>query len=208
VGVSWLELAADVLTLASVALTVLLRKSLYPVGILATALFFFVFWGARLYASAGLQVYFTLIQLYGWWFWRRGDHGREPPIGDWPWSTVALFAVAAGVSTVAVSAALDRFTDARSPVLDTAIFAASVLAQFLLDRKQMKSWAVWGVVDLLSIIVYGGQKLWLTTGVYVLLLGNAGLGWAAWRKARAREAPKRGKGADAAAAAAGVRRGA
>jgi nicotinamide mononucleotide transporter len=203
VGVSWLELAADVLTLASVVLTVLLRKSLYPVGIAATAIFFFVFWNARLYASAGLQVYFTVIQLYGWWFWRRGDRGREPPIGDWPWSTTGLFAVAAGVFTLAVSSALDRFTDARSPVLDTTVFAASVLAQFLLDRKQMKTWAVWAIVDLLSIVVYGGQKLWLTTGLYVLLLANAGIGWAAWRKARARESGREREGPAALQAGAG-----
>ena len=40
--VSPIELAADVLTLASVVLTVFLRTSLYPVGIAATVLFFFV----------------------------------------------------------------------------------------------------------------------------------------------------------------------
>jgi nicotinamide mononucleotide transporter len=185
---SLLEVAADITGLVSVILTVFLRKSLYPVGILSTLLFFFLYWNAKLYASAGLQVYYTLIQFYGWWFWLRGDHGHEPPVDDWPWRKIVVPAIVAGLFTAGVSVALYRFTDARAPVLDTAIFAASVLAQFLLDRKQLKNWLIWGLVDVLSIAVYSGQKLWLTTGLYAILLANTAIGWLAWRRARARQA--------------------
>lgn len=185
---SALEILANLFTIASVILTVHLKKSLYPVGIVATVLFFFVFRDAKLYASAGLQVWFTLIQLYGWWYWLRGGRGQEPAIGDWPWRTVALLGVAAATFTAAVSFALYRFTDARTPVGDTAILALSVLAQFLLDRKQMKNWIVWGVVDVLSIAVYARQELWLTAAVYVVLLLNVVYGWLHWRAAQRRQA--------------------
>ena len=187
--VTLIELAADALTLASVVLTVFLRTSLYPVGMVATVLFFFVFWGAHLYSSAGLQVYFTLIQLYGWWFWKRGDHGQAPQVGNWSWKIVGSLGVPACAFTVAVAWALDHFTDARSPFGDTAIFAMSVLAQFLLDRKQLKTWFVWGAVDVLSIAVYSKQGLWLTTGLYLLLLINVAFGLASWRRARRAQGP-------------------
>jgi len=186
--VSWLEILANLFTLVSVFLTVHLKKSLYPVGIVATVLFFFVFWKARLYASAGLQVYFTLIQVYGWWFWARGHDGHAPPIGDWPWRWVALLGLAAAVFTAGVSFALYRFTDAQTPAGDTAILALSVLAQFLLDRKQMKNWLVWGAVDVVSIIVYGRQHLWLTAFVYLILLSNVVYGWLVWRAVLKRQA--------------------
>jgi nicotinamide mononucleotide transporter len=182
--VSPLEISAAVLTLLSVLLAARLKTALYPVGIAATILFFFVFWNARLYASAALQVYFTLFQLYGWWFWLRGARGAPPPVGDWPWRTVALFAIPAAGLTLAVSAALFAFTDAATPLADTAILALSVLAQFLLDRKQLKTWAVWAVVNVLSIVVYGGAGLWLTTGLYIVLLANTLYGWRSWRRAR------------------------
>lgn len=180
---SWLEILATAFTVVSVLLTVHLKRSLYPVGIVATGLFFFVFWQAKLYASAGLQIYFTLIQLYGWWFWARGDHGREPPIGNWSWRTVSLFGLGAGAFTAAVSLALYRLTDAKAPVADTAILALSVLAQFLLDRKQLKNWMVWGAVNALSVYVYARQGLWLTTALYVALLVNVFYGWSVWRRA-------------------------
>ena len=185
---SLLEVLANLFTVASVLLTVHLKKSLYPVGIVATALFFFVFWQAKLYASAGLQVYFTVIQLYGWWFWARGQDGHAPPIGDWSWRFIALLGLGAAVFTAVVSMALYRFTDAKTPVGDTVILALSVLAQFLLDRKQMKNWIVWGAVDTISIVVYGGQHLWLTTVVYLILLANVVYGWLVWRAAMKRQA--------------------
>jgi nicotinamide mononucleotide transporter len=193
-AISLLEVAANAFTLASVVLTVRLRVSTYPVGIVATALFFFVFWTAHLYASAGLQAYFTVIQIYGWWFWLRGDHGRAPPVGNWSWRIVSAFGLFAALFTWAVSWGLDRFTDARSPLLDTAIFALSALAQFLQDRKQLKSWVFWGVVDVLSIVVYGGEKLWLTTALYAFLLVLVLVGWADWRKAMKREDVARASG--------------
>jgi nicotinamide mononucleotide transporter len=180
---SWLEALATAFTLASVLLTVHLKRSLYPVGIVSTILFLLVFSQAKLYARAGLQVYFTVIQLYGWWFWLRGDRGRPPLIGNWTWRTVAWFGLAACAATVLVSLALYRFTDAEAPLADTAILALSVLAQFLLDRKQLKSWTVWGAVNVLSIYVYARQGLWLTAGLYVILFGNVFYGWSVWRSA-------------------------
>lgn len=184
-----LEIWATVFTVASVLLTNFRSKTLYPVGIVGTILFFFVFWNAKLYASAGLQVYFTLIQLYGWWFWSKGNNGAEPPIGNWSWKTVGLLLIPASALTVVVSTVLNIFTDAHSAFLDTAIFALSVLAQFLLDRKQQKNWAVWGAVNVLSIYVYASQHLWITTALYVGLLLNVFVGWTMWKRAQAATQP-------------------
>ena len=76
-----LEILATAATVAYVLFAV--KRSLwqYPVGLLATVLFFFVFLEARLYASTALQVLFAAVQLYGWWYWLRGDHGKRPNMG-------------------------------------------------------------------------------------------------------------------------------
>jgi len=183
-----LEAAATALTLISVLLAARLKVALYPVGLGATALFFFVFLEAKLYASAALQVYFTAFQIYGWWFWLRGARGREPAVGDWPWRTIALLAIPAMVLTIAVSLALSSWTDAAAPLGDTAILALSILAQFLLDRKQLKSWVIWAVVNILSIGVYAASGLGMTALLYLVLLANTVHGWLTWRAARNREA--------------------
>jgi nicotinamide mononucleotide transporter len=185
---SWLEVLATIFTVASVLLTNFRFKSLYPVGILGTILFFLVFWNAKLYSSAWLQVYFTLIQIYGWWFWLRGNAGKEPPIGNWTWKTVGLLLIPAAILTVIVSAISAGFTDAKLAFWDTAILSLSVLAQFLLDRKQQKHWVIWGLVNVLAVFVYSHQGLWLTTITYGALLVNVFIGWSMWKKAQAADA--------------------
>lgn len=180
---SFLELLAAALTVISVALATRRHVALYPVGLLATGLYFFVFLDARLYSSAALQVYFTALQVYGWWFWLRGDRGGRPLIGNWSWTAVALLLVPAAAATVAISALLGLFTDAALPLADSGILTLSVLAQFLLDRKQVKTWPVWVVVNLLSIWVYGTSGLWPTAVLYGVLLVNAFYGWWSWARA-------------------------
>lgn len=66
--------------------------------------------------------------------------------------------------------------------MDSAIFALSALAQFLLDRKKLETWIVWALVNVLSVFVYASQELWLTTALYCGLLANCAWGWSEWRK--------------------------
>ena len=52
----------------------------FPFGIAMVALYVFVFFEERLYAEAGLQVFFILAQLWGWWLWVKvgGEDDRVP----------------------------------------------------------------------------------------------------------------------------------
>lgn len=183
------EIGATLATVASVLLTV--RRSLwqYPVGIVATGLFLVLFWQARLYASAGLQVLFLAVQIYGWWFWLHGDAGRRPPIRSWPAARILAVCLAATVGGALAGAALGSLTDARLPLADSLILGLSLGAQFLLDRKIIEHWPVWALVNVLSIFVYASQGLGLTAALYVALLLNTVWGWQVWREdLRPREA--------------------
>src|SRR3954469_8262314 len=77
-----LEWVAAALGVVNVVLVV--RRSVwnYPFGIVMVALYFFVFYGARLYSDALLQIFFFVIQLYGWRNWVRAKQaaGGEVPV--------------------------------------------------------------------------------------------------------------------------------
>lgn len=179
------EIGATVATVVSVLLTV--RRSLwqYPTGMVATGLFLVLFWQAHLYASAGLQVLFFGVQVYGWWFWLYGDAGRRPPIRSWPAARLVAVCLAATLGGALAGSALGQLTDARLPLADSLILGLSLGAQFLLDRKVLEHWAVWALVNILSILVYASQGLTLTAALYVALLLNTAWGWLVWRKALA-----------------------
>jgi nicotinamide mononucleotide transporter len=177
-----LEIAATAFTLACVILAV--KRSLwqFPFGIVGTGLGFFVFWGAQLYSSAALQPVFIAVQIYGWWYWLKGDASRRPPIKSTsPWLVAAACLAALGLAAAAAFS-LQTMTDANMPMADAAIFALSIVAQVLLSRKRIENWPVWIGVNAISVYVYASQALWLYAALYAFFFFNAFWGWWEWRR--------------------------
>ncbi|HMT67514.1 MAG TPA: nicotinamide riboside transporter PnuC, partial [Bacteroidales bacterium] len=44
---------------------------LWPLGIITSAVYIYVFGREGFYANMGLQVYYLVISIYGWYMWRR-----------------------------------------------------------------------------------------------------------------------------------------
>lgn len=181
-----LEWIAAALGVANIAL--LVRRSVwnYPFGIAMVALYIVVFRDARLYAEAGLQVFFLAAQAWGWVLWVRvkgdedaGERGRVPVRWlDWPSRAVWLTVTAA--LSLNLGWALHRFTDAALPYADSAIAGASVAAQILLALRRIENWMLWIAIDSAAILVYLSKDLYATAALYVLFLGFSVLGLREW----------------------------
>jgi len=50
---------------------------LWPVGIITSAVYIWIFFTGKLYADMSLQVYYLVISILGWFWWVRGENGRE-----------------------------------------------------------------------------------------------------------------------------------
>jgi nicotinamide mononucleotide transporter len=179
-----LELIAVILGIANVGL--LVRRSIwnYPFGMAMVALYFVIFREAKLYGEAGLQVFFFVVQGWGWWLWTRAGGMAESVAVEWMgWrARIAALALVA-VSAVSIGWAMARFTDAAVPYADAAIAGGSVVAQVLLAMRRVENWALWIAVDVLSIGVYLMRGLNLTAGLYVVFLVLAVMGLRQWTKA-------------------------
>lgn len=177
-----LEILATAFTLVCVVLAV--KRSLwqFPTGIVGTGLGFFVFWDIQLYSSAILQPIFIAVQLYGWWFWMKGEDSKPPPIRSTPALRVVGLCVAAVIVAVGGAWALETWTDASMALPDAMILSLSIVAQWLLSLKRIENWPVWVVINAISVFVYGSQQLWLYTALYVFFFFNAFWGWWEWRQ--------------------------
>lgn len=182
---SILEWFAAILGLICVALVV--RRSIlnYAFGIASTALYFWVFFGAKLYSDALLQLFFVAVNAYGWINWRRaqakfGDVAVEllSPAARWRWA-------AAGIAAwIGWGSLMHRFTDASYPWPDAGIAIASVAAQILMAQRKLENWVLWIAVDLAAIPLFAAKALWVTTALYALYLALAVAGLAGWHRAR------------------------
>jgi nicotinamide mononucleotide transporter len=132
-----------------------------------------------------MHVYYTIMNAYGWWYWRRGGGERaeatELPVTRTPPRIAAVLFGAAVVGTAAIGFALDRFTDADLPYWDTSANVASFIAMWMTARKYIENWYVWFAVDVVLTAIYLYKGIEFYAVLYCIYLGLAVAGWWAWR---------------------------
>jgi nicotinamide mononucleotide transporter len=74
-----LEKIAVVFGLANIILTVLQNIWCWPVGVVMVSLYIYIFFVTKLYSDALLNVFFLVMQFYGWYHWTRGpvEHAKS-----------------------------------------------------------------------------------------------------------------------------------
>ena len=177
-----IEATAALFGIASVFLSARQNVWNWPLGIINVALYIIVFYGAKLYADMGLQVVYVMLAAYGWWHWLHGgaNHGVLR-VSRVPAREIVLLAAAFAVGTVALSTFLARTTDASLPLADSALTAASLVAQYMMTRKYVECWLVWIVADVAYVAMFLYKELWPTAGLYLVFSVLAVLGWRQWR---------------------------
>ena len=178
-----IEIAAALLGVINVLLVV--RRSVwnYPFGLAMVALYFFVFWEAKLYSDALLQIFFFLIQFYGWWAWVHADRVDHGVAVGWLDNRSRLRWVAGTAVAIAVwGMGMARYTDAVAPFADATVAGLSVSAQILQSFRRVESWVLWISVDILAIGLFTWRGLGVTAALYGLFLVLAVLGLVEWRR--------------------------
>lgn len=176
-----LEIVGFVAGLASVWLYTRQNTWAWPVGIVNSLAWALLFWAARLYLDAGLQLVFVAIGVWGWWRWLRGGPGDERlrVRRASPRERVALAAVA--VTGTGLFWWAMRVHDDAMPFWDAATTTGSLVAQYLLGRKILGTWWWWIAVDVAYVGMYTAQDLYLTAALQPLFIALCVAGLRAWR---------------------------
>lgn len=182
---SLIEIAAVLLGIANIIL--IIRRSVwnYPFALAMVSLYFVIFRDAKLYSDAGLQIFFFVVNLYGWWAWQRNKAEAGEVVVE-RLGTEGLLAWVAGsvIATVGWGFVMSNHTDGSYPFWDAAVAMLSVAGQILMTRRYLENWWWWIAVNTISIPLYVVKQLYLTAGLYALFLVLAVAGLVEWQKAR------------------------
>jgi nicotinamide mononucleotide transporter len=189
--VTWLEVLAFVLALANIACNVYEIHWGWPLTVVASLLYGWLFFESKLYGEAGVNVFFALTALWGWWQWLRGrreETGERLQVESLDRSGLEITVIAWLVLWLVCSAALYGVTDSDVPWADGFVTAGSVVGTILLGRKLIENWLVWLVVNAVSMPLFLYKGLNLTVALYAVFLVLAWWGWRSW-KARMQASP-------------------
>ena len=181
---SWLEIVAFVLALLMVACNIREIHWGWPLAIVSSLMYFALFWRSLLYGDAALQIFFAVVAFWGWFQWLRGVRadGKALTVTRLTRRGLVLTVAACAVLWPVTGWFLMTYTDTDVPWWDAFPTAVSLVGQFLLGRKFIENWAVWIVVNVVSVGLFAYKGLWLTVALYTVFIALSVVGWREWKR--------------------------
>ena len=186
--VQWLEWVAAILSAISVYLSARENIWSWPTAIVSVAMYAFIFVETGLYSDAGLQVFYFLISVYGWYEWLHGGENRTrlhvSRATAKAWTVSAAFGV---LFWLGLGFLTSRLRGVSLPFLDSALATLSIVAQIMMTRKILENWILWIIADIVYVPMYVFKGLYPTALLYAVFLILAVIGLVEWRKSLARD---------------------
>ena len=181
---TWTELIAVSLSVWMVICNMRVQVLAWPLALLSSLLYFWLFWDGKLYGEASLQLLFASLALWGWWQWLRGrsEDGSALQVRRLSLRGLIIAITVTLLAWPALGLFLKQYTDSNLPFWDAFPTVASLLGQWLLGRKYQENWAVWIVVNVVSVSLFAFKGYWLTVLLYAVFIPMSVAGWRAWQR--------------------------
>ncbi|MBV9986810.1 MAG: nicotinamide mononucleotide transporter [Chitinophagaceae bacterium] len=161
----------------------------YPVGLVNTVLYIYLSVKGHLFGEASVNIYYTIMSIYGWILWSRKDKRSHEAVlhitysSKKEWLGQIVFFLSFYLAIFGCLSWLKQsFAPGAIPWADAFASATAYTGMWLMARKKMESWYWWFATNIASMPLYF-VKGYVFTSVqfFILLLLNIG-GMLAWHK--------------------------
>jgi len=180
----YIEIIATVTGLIYLVYSIEGKIQLWFFGLVTSILYIFVFFSSGIYADMGINAYYVIISIYGWYHWKfPGDKvKKELPVSRIRFKQALLIMLVSVFLWVLIAFILIYFTNSQVPWYDAFTTAFSITATWMLARKILEHWLIWVVVDLASLILYVYKGLYPTSVLFLSYTVLAIYGYFEWLK--------------------------
>ena len=160
----------------------------YPIGILSTIIYIYLSFQGDLFGEATVNLYYTIMSIYGWYNWMRQDVDKGLLIRISNSSATERrneFLFFIGVYLIiflALQYIKDAFAPGAIPWADALASASAFTGMWLMAKKKVNSWIWWIITNIVSVPLYYVKGYDNTSLYYLILLVLAILGLIEWRK--------------------------
>lgn len=184
---TWIEMIAVFSGIISVWYSKKENILVYPTGLLNTTIYIYISIKGHLLGEASVNLYYTIMSLYGWYAWTRVDPTKQTFVLNITKSTLKevrnqlLFFTGFYVVIYFSLVYLKReFAPEAIPWADALASASAYTAMWLMARKKVESWFWWIITNMASIPLYFIKGYAFTSVQFIILLILAIAGWRSW----------------------------
>ncbi|RZM10345.1 MAG: nicotinamide riboside transporter PnuC [Pedobacter sp.] len=160
----------------------------YPTGLINTTFYVYLSFVGGLLGEASVNLYYTIMSIYGWIIWSRKDAANRPVIhvthSDRKWWMYQIgFFLAFYVVIFCLLSYLKReFAPGAIPWADAFASATAFTGMWLMTKKKVESWYWWIATNIASIPLYFVKNYVFTSVYYFILLIMAVFGLIEWSR--------------------------
>ncbi|HEX4878194.1 MAG TPA: nicotinamide riboside transporter PnuC [Chitinophagaceae bacterium] len=189
-GLQHTSLPEFIAVIAGIASVWFSRKEnilVYPVGLINTIIYIWLSFKGDLIGEASVNLYYTLMSIYGWIVWARKDKEHHPVVHisfsdkRW-WMYQLLFFAGFYITLFFLLTYLKKdFAPDAIPWADAFASATAFTGMWLMTKKKVESWCWWIATNIASIPLYFVKHYVFTSVYYFILLFMAVWGLIEWR---------------------------
>ncbi|WP_290798417.1 nicotinamide riboside transporter PnuC [Flavihumibacter sp. UBA7668] len=160
---------------------------LYPVGLISTTIFIYLSVKGHLYGEASVNLYYTIMSIYGWWLWAKKSPDNSPELKithsnrkEWI-NQLLFFLLFYVVLFISLTWLKKEFAPEAIPWADAFASASAYTGMWLMARKKVESWYWWIITDIASVPLYYSKGYVFTGFQFVILTILAIAGLQSWK---------------------------
>lgn len=161
----------------------------YPVGLVNTIIYIYLSVKGHLLGEASVNLYYTVMSIYGWILWSRKDQVKHGAIlhithgNAKEWMVQILFFAAFYFAIFfSLTWAKQAFAPEAIPWADAFASATAYTGMWLMARKKVESWVWWIATNMASIPLYFIKGYVFTSLQFIVLLILSVMGLISWQK--------------------------
>ncbi len=179
---TWQEWLGVVFSVFQVLLARKNNSNNYLFGIAGISLSLYVMFFAKLYAEFTLNLYYLVMSIYGWLYWKFGKRQKETAISETT-NQEKMITAAIVIGTFSLFwVFLTRFTDSDVPIWDSLVSAFAWAGMWLMARRKIENWILLNMSNIIAIPLLIHKGLYLYAGLTAFLFIVAIFGYLEWRK--------------------------
>ena len=189
VQTTWIEAIAVISGIVSVWYSTKENILVFPTGLLNTTIYIYLSLKGHLLGEASVNLYYTIMSLYGWYLWTRKNQTNQEFILQITNSNtkerIQQFLFFAGVYAIIYFALVyvkQSFAPEAIPWADALASASAYTAMWLMAKKKVESWFWWVLTNIASIPLYFIKGYTFTSVQFIVLLILAIAGWIEWSR--------------------------
>lgn len=141
-----------------------------------------VLYQSKLYADILLNLYYLMMSIYGWFYWKFGKQKDQAPI-SYSDKTEHLKAIGIVIACFTLMFYwLKYYTNSDVPYWDASVSAFAWAGMWLMAKRKMENWIYLNISNIISIplLIYKGLHIYAGLTVFLFIVGISG--YLKWRK--------------------------